>query len=234
MPYISVLIPLFNGEEYLTDCISSVLNQTFSDFEIIIGVNGHGEDGGSVGHFAKKFEENDARIKTLILKTTGKANSLNEMLKHINGEYICLLDCDDLWFPNKLECQVSALKGVAKNFTVIGTGAAYFGEKTGQPNIPFEVIDTNILKIVNPIINSSILMHKSVAYWRSEYEGLEDYDLWMRLSIAGCRFYNIPQILTLHRIHKQSAFNSKHLNPAKMIENFYAISKNSLSALGYH
>ena len=221
-PQLSILIPIYNGVEYLEECIRSVLAQTYKDYEILIAVNGHGTDGGSVGSTAKKLAELDSRIRVVIQPPpiASKVESLNDIIAHARAEWICILDCDDTWLPTKLEEQIAVKQSVARDAAVIGTFCVYFGSTTGEPNIPGGDINTYILTIVNPIINSSSMIHRSYCRWRKEHEGLEDYELWMRIALAGGRMYNVPKVLTRHRIHADSAFNSRHLDPTPLRKQF--------------
>jgi hypothetical protein len=67
---------------------------------------------------------------------------------------------------------------------------------------------------MNPIINSSAIIKKSLCYWNSKVDGVEDYNLWLRLWKNGCKFYNVDKILILHRLHNTSAFNAYNKNDA--------------------
>ena len=62
----------------------------------------------------------------------------------------------------------------------------------------------------NPVINSSVLLKKELCYWDKNYEGIEDYELWLRLRKQNKKFYNLPDILVRHRIHKTSHFNTQN------------------------
>lgn len=212
-PHVSVIIPLYNGVEFLEECLDSVKQQTFTDWDAHIGVNGHGNDGGMQALIAKELTKEDPRFTVHVFgpEIKGKVQTLNRMMFETTGEWIALLDCDDKWEKTKLEKQILAKKGPARSAGVIGTQCLYFGNLTGSPNIPTGLIDGKCCTHANPIINSSALLHRSLCYW--DYDGLEDYALWMRLSLANIRFYNISEPLTFHRIHAASAFNSKQQDP---------------------
>jgi glycosyltransferase involved in cell wall biosynthesis len=202
---ISVLIPIYNGIEFIDESVSSVLNQTYSEWELIIGINGHPENS-DVYAIAKKFEDKaPTKIKVLDLYTiTGKANALNEMIKECKYDYVAILDVDDIWFPTKLEIQSDCL-GI---YDVIGSQCVYFGEMNGiTPRIPFGDISDFDFFSVNPVINSSSIIRKELCHW--EENGIEDYDLWLKLRCESRTFFNFTNILVKHRIHKASAFNSK-------------------------
>jgi len=200
---ISILIPIYNGIEFIEECLNSVKQQTYKEWEIIIGINGHPEDS-EVYNIAKKYE-ND-KIKVYDMYTIkGKSNALNEMIKYAKYEWIALLDVDDKWTYKKLELQIKYMK----KYDVIGTKCRYFGDSIIYPEIPYyDISDFNFLK-VNPIINSSALIRKELCYWNDYYNGVEDYELWLKLRKDGKKFYNIKELGVLHRIHKENFYNGK-------------------------
>jgi glycosyltransferase involved in cell wall biosynthesis len=127
------------------------------------------------------------------------------MLKFCNYKYVALLDVDDIWHPQKLEVQTSLF---IHNYDIIGSRCIWFGEKPGIiPNIPTGDISNFDFSLVNPIINSSSIIKKDLCYWNEN--GIEDYDLWLRLRKLGKQFFNCNEILVRHRIHNDSAFNAK-------------------------
>jgi glycosyl transferase family 25 len=213
MVRVSILIPLYNGIEFLEECIDSVISQTFTDWEALIGINGHGEDGGEVGLIAKTIASRDHRIKVIIQgpPLSGKVQSLNNLVSFTGADLICVLDCDDKWKSNKLQRQIEVLETVACNVAAIGTFCTYFGEI----NMDLTVLEPGYITLsslvdTNPIINSSSMIKKEYCLWEDkDYTfGVEDYYLWMQICLKGGKLYNIPEYLTWHRIHKTSAFNS--------------------------
>jgi glycosyltransferase involved in cell wall biosynthesis len=203
---ISVLIPIYNGIEFIEESVSSVLNQTMDQWEIIIGVNGHTPDS-EVYKIAKEYENrsNPNKIRVYDLyHIKGKSNALNEMLKYCSYSYVAILDVDDIWVPKKLEIQIALID----KYDVIGSRCIYIGDIKGiVPSIPIgDLCDFDFTE-KNPIINSSAIIRKEVCHWIEH--GIEDYELWLRLKYSGKTFYNFSKILVKHRIHQQSAFNSK-------------------------
>ena len=198
-------MPIYNGIEFIEESVSSILNQTYTQWELIIGINGHPPNS-EVYQIAKKYEQADSRIKVYDLDATirGKSAALNKMLKYCNYNWISLLDVDDKWLPTKLESQLAFMS----DYDVIGTLCNYFGERSGSPGIPTGNITTFNFLNVNPVINSSCLLKKELCYW-DKLCIVEDYDLWIRLWKGGKRFYNVESIQVLHRIHRASAFNAK-------------------------
>lgn len=217
---ISVLIPVYNGIEYIDESVSSVIDQTYDKWEIIIGVNGHKQNS-QVFQRAKQYENN--KIKVIDMYTIkGKSAALNEMLKYCLYDYVAILDVDDIWHPEKLRVQTQYLD----LYDVIGTNCVYFGDINGVvPSIPQFDISEFDFKQVNPIINSSSIIRKKLCYWDENiHSGVEDYDMWIRLRLQGCKFYNCPEILVKHRIHQTSAFNSKgnHNSVPDLLAKYYS------------
>jgi len=205
---ISILMPIYNGIEFIDVSVSSILQQTYADWELIIGINGHPE-GSIVYDKAKEFEKQSGKIHVYDFhKLKGKSVTLNEMVKLCKYEWISLLDVDDKWLPEKLEKQVPYMG----THDVIGTQCQYFGDMNILPKIPLEDLSGLDFRKVNPIINSSCLIKKSVAYWDKLFDGVEDYELWLKLWTQKKSFFNVPDVLVLHRIHRDSAFNAKGNN----------------------
>ena len=216
MAAVSIIIPLYNGVEYLEECVRSVIAQTFTNWEILIGINGHGYDGGEVAPIAHTIAALDPRIKVVIQPPPlhGKVESSNNLIIRSKADWICVLDCDDKWEPTKLEKQFEASNSVAKDAAVIGTFCQYFGELSGIVPVPAGLIHPSQLERGNPVVNSSAMIRREYCYWKYEdvSETMEDYSLWMNISLQGKELYNVPEMLTWHRIHKTSAFNSKNIS----------------------
>jgi glycosyltransferase involved in cell wall biosynthesis len=206
---VSIIIPVYNGIEFISDSINSVLQQTNNCWELLIGVNGHPENS-DVYLEAKKYEEKSIKIKVFdFYNIKGKSNTLNHIIQYCNYNYIALLDVDDIWHPLKLEIQSKLLD----IYDVIGSNCVYFGELQGIiPTLPVDNISNFDFYNFNPIINSSSIIRKDLCFWNSNWDGVEDYDLWLRLRKLNKTFFNFKDVLVYHRIHKQSAFNSKGNN----------------------
>jgi glycosyltransferase involved in cell wall biosynthesis len=205
---ISILIPIYNGIEFIEESVSSVLNQTYDKWELLIGINGHPENS-DVYKIAKEYENRSNKIKVFDFYTIkGKSNTLNEMIKHCSYNYVAILDVDDIWHPLKLAIQIEK---VLKGYDVIGSKCLWFGNRLNKqnkiPKLPVGDISNYNFSLQNPIINSSSIIKKELCHWNEN--GIEDYDLWLRLQKQKKRFYNCKQILLKHRIHNESAFNAK-------------------------
>jgi glycosyltransferase involved in cell wall biosynthesis len=202
---ISILIPVYNGIEFIEESVSSVLNQTYNKWELLIGVNGHPENS-DVFQKAKEYEKLNKKIRVFDFHDIkGKSNTLNKLIRFCNYDYIALLDVDDVWHPQKLEIQSHLF---IHNYDIIGSRCIWFGDGPSIiPNIPTGDISDFDFSLVNPIINSSSIIKKEWCYWSEN--GIEDYDLWLKLRKVGKKFFNCGEILVKHRIHNTSAFNAK-------------------------
>jgi glycosyltransferase involved in cell wall biosynthesis len=202
---ISILMPIYNGIEFIEESVSSILRQNYDQWELLIGINGHPQNS-NVYKTAKEYENKNGKIRVFdFYEIKGKSNTLNEMIKYCNYNYIALLDVDDIWHHEKLNVQSQLLN----HYDVIGTKCVWFGDRAGViPDIPVGDISKFDFSLVNPIINSSSIIRKELCYWNKEWDGIEDYDLWLRLRKQNKTFYNFKEILVKHRIHSTSAFNA--------------------------
>jgi len=204
---ISVLMPLYNGIEFLEESLHSVILQTHKKWEVIIGINGH-KEGSDIEQKAKQIVnmynmDNEHDIRVIYYETKGKPFTLNKMIDDIKYDYVALLDVDDAWYPLKLEKQIPFLS----RYDVVGTQCQYFGNMIGCPSIPFGDITEFDFFTLNPVVNSSVIIHKENAYWNDVF-AVDDYDMWFRLKHEGKTFYNISDVLCKHRVYPQSSFNA--------------------------
>ena len=220
---VSVLLAVYNGEKYLRRSIESVLNQTYEDFELLIGFNGTIDNSKEI---VKEF--NDDRIRVFDYgMNSGKSKTLNKLVKKAKGDWFAIQDDDDIWLPKKLELQMEvAEKG---EFDVIGSRIFYCNELdkiTGTPNISLEhdEIVNRSFNGDNQIPNTSAIFRKNkakeVKYWDESLAGIEDFDFWLKLMKNGCKFVNLKKQLVLHRVHDKSNFNTNTYNVKELIEKY--------------
>lgn len=215
--WVTVLTPLFNGIEYFEECYKSVIQQTDQNFIWHIGINGHGDETNEI--YNKLLSIQNEKIIIRNYNTKGKVNTLNEMVKSVTTPYIALLDVDDIWFPNKLEVQKQILDAY-KDIDVLGTNLQYIGELNHIPNFPVGLISLETLFKINPVVNSSVVMKKEVAFWR-DFCNLEDYDLWFRCLLNSKKIVTIPQPLIYHRVYQNSAFNNSGVQDLDTFMKYY-------------
>ena len=220
---VSVLLAVYNGEKYLRRSIESILNQTYTDFELLIGFNGTIDNSKEI---VKEFDDSRIRVFDYGMDA-GKSKTLNKLLKEAKGEWLAIQDDDDIWLPKKLETQIE-LADTGK-YDVIGSRIFYCNELekiTGQPNLylEHENIISNSLNGNNQVANTSAIFKKNIAKevggWDESISGIEDFDFWLKLMKKKYIFVNIKKQLVLHRIHSSSNFNTKKYDLKNLIEKY--------------
>lgn len=201
-------MPIYNGSEFFQQSYNSILNQTFENWELLIGINGH-EFKSQIYQNIKSIVEKEQRVRLFEFpEFRSKSKTLNVLKQLSQNEVLCILDVDDYWKEDKLEKQFFLME----YYDIVGTGCQYFGDSQIIPNIPYGQIPSQTFKLYNPIINSSSMFFRKDALWNEEIEALEDYEMWLRLNKQNKKFFNIRDVLCYHRIHKNSFFNTKESN----------------------
>ncbi|MCQ2958500.1 MAG: glycosyltransferase, partial [Candidatus Gastranaerophilales bacterium] len=100
MPEVSVIMPVYNTEKYLRECLDSIINQTLKDIEIICVDDGSKDDSGKI---LDEYAQKDNRIKVIHNKNQGAAPSRNQGISIAQGKYLSILDSDDIFDTNMLE-----------------------------------------------------------------------------------------------------------------------------------
>lgn len=203
-PAVTVLMSVFNGEEYLRKAIESILGQTFSDFEFLIINDGSTDDTGSIlEHEAKR----DARIKFFEQDNQGLVASLNFGLSNARGQLIARIDADDIAYPLRLEKQVAYMNDHPE-LLALGSAITLIDEKgrtVKEINYP-----TGTNKVKSAMMLGSKLAHPTVMMrreqviqagaYREACRHAEDYDLWLRLLEIG-KIDNLDEPLLYYREH---------------------------------
>jgi len=210
IPEISVIIPVFNAAPFLKESIESILNQTFSDFELLI-LNDKSTDKSL--EIIKKFQLQDNRIIIIDkAQNTGPANLRNEGINAAKGNFIALMDADDISLPTRFEKQIAVLKNNPE-IGVCGTWFTFFGSEKNKiikHSINSDAIKVSFLHSCN-IGNPTVMFKKEVLgdlKFDNDYVPVEDYDLWSRL-LAKTSFYNIPESLLNYRQHNNNISKTK-------------------------
>lgn len=197
-PVISVIMPVYNCELYVGDAVESILNQTFTDFELII-IDDKSTD--LTVRVIKKYT--DKRIR-LIQKpnNTGYTDSLNYAISIARGEYIARMDGDDISLSERFKIQIDFLKA-NKDVLLCGTGIKIINSerKLNHP-LSHEEIKTKLC-FANSIYHPTVVIRKEVFNiykYDKNFEPAEDYDLWTKLVFRG-KLMNINQTLLHYREH---------------------------------
>lgn len=204
----SVLVPLYNTpDSFLKAMIESVQAQTYKNWELCLA---DGSDSGHsfVGEICKKYADGDRRIKYEKLeKNLGISENTNACIRMATGEYIALFDHDDLLHPSALYEVMRAICEHGADF--IYTDENTFSEEPRDAYNPHFKPDfsPDTLRSYNYICHLSVFSRElldSVGYFRSEYDGSQDYDLILRLTEKAKKVFHIRKILYYWRAHKNS------------------------------
>ena len=213
-PKISVVMPVYNAEAYLSEAIESILNQTFTNFEFIIVYDASTDNSYKI---IEEFLKKDKRIIFLINKNNlGLAESRTKGTKYATGKYLAVADADDISIPTRLEKQYNYLEKHS-DFGVVGGFIQLFDSQT-QKIIgvrKYYEDDSNLRKrlfLYCPIAQPVCMIRKEVfdniGYYDPKYPLAEDLDLWFRIG-TRYKFANIQEILLKYRVHKNSTTISK-------------------------
>lgn len=202
-------MPVFNGEKYLIEAIESILNQTYRNFEFII-VNDASTDGSI--KIINKYSKEDDRIKIISNpENLGIAGATNKGISHSNGEYIALMDQDDISLHERLEKEVGFLDENAE-IMVVGANSIRLDEKGNlykrravfetPPLIRWGLLFAN--QIQNPTVLMRRILFTKYGFRYENYMPSQDYRLWLQI----CQYFklaNLQENLLIHRIHSESA-----------------------------
>jgi len=204
---------VYNAEKFLPETIESVLGQTFGDFEFIL-VNDGSKDASL--EVLQKYAEKDQRIRVVSRENRGIVATRNEALSLANGEFVAILDADDVCAPQRLEKQVAYLR---QNPDCVAVGCRVMMiDPEGRPIRPWcleqthDEIDRAHLEHRGPaILHSAALIrrgHLAALGYRKETEMIEDLDIFLRLAERG-RLANLPEVLVYYRQHPKSICHTR-------------------------
>jgi len=185
-PVISVIMPVYNAKEFLSEAINSILDQTFSNLEFII-IDDYSSDGSS--EIINKFANQDDRIVSIKNNINlGVTKSLNKGINLSRGKYIARMDADDISFPDRFSIQIEYLESHPET-GVLGTGLFYINESgqiTGRSIMPNSTdLIRWLLLFDSCLIHPSVLIRSDLLKSNGGYNEsiifAQDYDLWTRL-----------------------------------------------------
>lgn len=203
MPELSVILPFYNVENTLKRAVNSILQQTFSDFELIL-INNNSTD--SSGLIATKLAESDARIKLIAEKQQGVVFAMNIGMQEADGKYLARMDADDVSLPKRLENQYHFLQknpqiglvGCNVNHVSIlpSRGFQRFVNWVNSFHTSSDIWAKRFIEI--PLIQPTAMFRAKLVEKHGVYQQgafPEDYELFLRWLDEGVRFHQLPEIL---------------------------------------
>lgn len=213
MPKISVLMPVYKAnEEYLREAIESILNQTFNDFEFLI-IDDCPDDTREA--IVKSYSDKRIRYSKND-KNLGITHTRNKLIDMARGEYLAVMDHDDISLPTRFEKQVKYLDE-HQDVGVVSSNIKFLikNQISKHPidshNIKVALMQECIMHHPASMIRKSVLINNNIRY-EERFSPSEDYALWCRL-IPFTNFHNIPEVLFYYRDHAE---NTTHKQKSKM------------------
>lgn len=207
---VSVVIPLFNAEKFVKSTLECILNQTYKGIEVIVIDDGSTDSSLSI---VEKFRDN--RLKILKnKKNQGIAYTRNRAISVASGEYIALMDDDDLAPKDRIEKEVKFMEQHSDVDIVLGHMLEIDEKDEVSSHVMYSFLNPLYLKarqlLGNCIPNGSTLIRKcfldskEITY-RDNMYGAEDYRFWVECLVNGANFGIIDDVLLYHRIHANNA-----------------------------
>lgn len=202
-PRVSVLMTVYNAQSYLARAVRSILNQTFTDFELICVDDGSTDDSTRI---LDDFARADLRVKVLSRPNTGQVQALNDGLRLVRGEYLARMDADDISTPTRIEEQVRFLDA-HPNVLCVGSCALVIDPDDDPINVfrvplTHQEIECRHARqglgggILHPVATMRTSAIRQLGGYRREYSLAEDLDLWLRMAEIG-------QLANLESLHLQ-------------------------------
>lgn len=233
-PKVSIIVPAFNAEKYIAGTIKSVLNQTYSHWELLV------VDDGSTDRTKDIVKEylGDPRISYFYKNNGGQGSARNLGIKKAKGFYLAFLDADDLWDSHKLEVQLAVLMKedvslVFSKVRCIDKNGRFINRFIGSGRGKYQGFQTLFLLGVGNIAipNLSVMATKESIIGTGRFSeedqirNIEDFDLWFRLLLSGYKFYGMKEVLGSYRIHHEQSTYSDSGQSLKLINYLENLSK---------
>ena len=216
IPLVSVIVPIYNSEEFITETIESIINQSYKNLEIILINDGSTDNSKQI---CRKYLAKDSRIIYIEKENGGVVAARNDGIAKATGEYILPVDSDDIIEKTYIE---KAVDIITKNdkIGIVYCKAEFIGAKTGYWDLP-EFTIANILKD-NCIFATALFKRtdwiKVGGYKEYVKNSTEDYDFWLSLIENGSKVYRIPEILFKYRIRENSRSTKAQYDKAAIIK----------------
>lgn len=208
---VSIIMPTFDSAKYITSSVASVIAQSYTDWELII-VDDCSTD--NTAQVVSALLEQDSRISYIRLETnSGAAVARNAGIERAKGKYMAFLDSDDLWYPEKLEKQISFMETNGYNFSC--TSYEHINEDGsfgGRVVKPFKKADYNLCLYYGDCIGNSTAVYNVEAlgkFYVPQIRKRNDFALWLQVLKKEKYVYGIKEVLSSYRKREQSLSQKK-------------------------
>ncbi len=222
MPKVSVIVPSYNRAEFITETIDSILAQDFIDFELLFIDDGSTDNTEAI---VQGYCQNDSRVIYHKKANEERAKARTYGIQQARGEYIALVDSDDIWYPSKLEEQVNIMDAFEEVVLCYSSVDRIDMQSRSLPKAPrqhegysglvyFQLLNRNFIPSVTPMIRRSVLME--IGAQVTEFIPYEDWDFWLRISRRG-QFHHIREPLGAYRIHPQQSVQNVKADRVELV-----------------
>ncbi len=207
IPLVSIVIPVYNGSDYMRQAIDSALGQDYDNFEVIV-VNDGSTDGGETERIALSY---GSSIRYIAKENGGVASALNLAIREMAGEYFSWLSHDDIYLPGKLSSEMDTLMRAGYDKPAVVYSNFYEIDLNGRITYgvypPRKYAGNSLYLLSNHIINGCTLLVPKVCFeetgcFNEMLRSTQDYDLWFRFS-KKYRFVHTDRFLVKSRLHEQ-------------------------------
>jgi glycosyltransferase involved in cell wall biosynthesis len=223
-PDITVVMSVYNAELYLDDSITSILEQSYRDFEFIIINDGSTDDSLNI---IKKYKHLDERIVLISRENQGLIASLNDGVKLAKGKYIARMDADDISLKNRFKEQIELME--REHIDICGSSVKLFNDKGDIKIWRYPVSDQDIkftLLFTCSFAHPSVMIRKNVFknLKYKDYKNSEDYKLWTDAALSAFKMGGLDKVLLNYRCHEEQVSYKNSIMQKEQtfrISNFY-------------
>lgn len=208
MKKVSVIVPVYNSSKYLKECITSIINQSYKNIEIIVVDDKSSDSSLDIINSIK-----DKRIKVIKLKKNmGVSNARNEGVKKASGDYICFIDSDDYWYKDKLKKQVDFMEENDYAFIYGSYGYLRNNVVVHKAKVPKKITYNKALKNTT-IFTSTVMFNmsklKKEDLYMPDIRLGQDTSCWWKILKKGITAYGMNEMLVVYRVGNKSLSSNK-------------------------
>lgn len=209
-PKVSIIIPVYNGSNYLKEAIDSALAQTYKNIEILV-IDDGSNDRGKTAKIAKSYLP---KIHYFYKENGGVASALNLGIQKMQGEYFSWLSHDDVYYPQKIVEQLRQIKKYPSktvlygNFELIDEKSKHLKDFKFKPrgaHFIYFLIDEKFIHGCTVFVSKKAL--REAGPFNEKLRNVQDYEMWYRLMKNGYTFRHFPKILVKARLHSSQGAN---------------------------
>jgi glycosyltransferase involved in cell wall biosynthesis len=202
---VSIIIPVYNGADYMKEAIDSALDQTYANMEVIV-INDGSKDGGITDEIARSY---DGKIRYYVKENGGVASALNLGIQVMEGDFFSWLSHDDVYYPRKIEKQVRFfLDGLSRD-TIVHCDSHVINEHSqvvGTTRFGRSIDENPYIIVLSTALGGCSLLIPRDCFTRAglfneRLKMTQDTELWLRMIKAGMKLSYLPEILLKSRIH---------------------------------